>query len=95
MKPNIKSKKKYNIKKSKGNQKTQKKNVKRGGAMKLGIPGFGEAGTCTNTRKYNPTTGNWDTQECYEINGNKFYKTVQNNNAVNEPTNTNSCWPFW
>jgi hypothetical protein len=64
------------IKKKKG-RKTKKMKMKGGGlfsSMSFGIPGFGSAGTCPDKQYYDPKYG-WLNQTCYQINGNKVYKT--------------------
>ena len=90
MKHNSRSKKHYNSKKTKTKRKTQKRKMKRGGglfsSMSFGIPGFGSAGTCPDKQIYE--NGELKTQTCYELNGNKVYKTVENG------ANTKS-WYFW
>ena len=96
MKHNNKSKKHYNIKNNikKRIKKTKKRKMKHGGglfsSMSFGIPGFGSAGTCPDKQIYE--NGEWKTQTCYEFNGNKVYKTVENGAATG--SNTKS-WYFW
>jgi hypothetical protein len=94
MKHNIKSKKHYNIKKSKGKrkQKTNKMTVKRGGGLSWGfsIPGIGSAGKCDNKQIWE--NGQLKTQECYEVDGNKVYKTVQPNTGAN---GAKPWYQFW
>jgi hypothetical protein len=97
MKHNNKSKKHHNIRKSKGKgkRKTNKMSVKRGGGLSWGfsIPGLGSAGKCDNKQIYED--GQWKTQKCYQVNGNKVYETVQPDTAANGAANTKPWYQFW
>lgn len=100
MKHNNKSKKHYNIRKSKGKRKTNKMKMK-GGAIgteaTVGYKGFSLFGTCPDKQIYE--NGEWKTQTCYQIFGFPVYKTVENNNqengAANGTTNEKPWWQFW
>ncbi len=102
MKHNNKSKKHYNIKKSKGKGKRKgktnkmKMKMKGGGlldyftTMSFNIPGVGSVGQCQS--KQILENGELKEQKCYEVDGNKVYKTVQPdtaaaNGAANGSTN--------
>jgi len=97
MKHNNKSKKHYNIKKSKGKGKgkvkgkTNKMKMKGGGlldyftTMSFNIPGVGSVGQCQS--KQILENGEWKEQKCYEVDGNKVYKTVQPDTAANGSVN--------
>ena len=80
------------IKKRKGRKtrKTRRMKMRRGGSLftstEIGIPGLGSFGDCPDKQIYE--NGELKTQTCYELNGNKVYKTVENG------ANTKS-WYFW
>lgn len=95
------------IKKRKG-RKTKKMKMRRGGglfsSMSFGIPGFGSAGTCPDKQYYDPKYG-WLNQTCYQIDGNKVYKTqypdsgaasgAADGAADGAATPTKSWYQFW
>ena len=105
MKHNNKSKKHHNIRKSKGKgkRKTNTMSVKRGGGLSMGVgyKGLSLFGRCDNKQIYED--GQWKTQECSQIFGNKVYKTVQPdtsangaaNGATNGAADTKPWYQFW
>ena len=96
---NNRSKKHYNNRSKKHYNSKKNKTKKRGGGFLssalLNIPGFGSVGTCEDKQIYNSTTGNFDTQKCYEVKGNKIYKTVQSSATQANGTNTKAWYNFW
>ena len=73
----MKHKSKKRLRKS---RKTKKRQMRGGGfftEMSFGIPGVGSVGRCQDKPIWNWKTKQNDIQKCYEIFGNKVYKTVQ------------------
>jgi len=96
-KKNKKSKKHYALKKTKGKgkRKMNKMTVKRGGGLSYGFGLNGQSlfGKCDNKQIYED--GQWKTQECSQIFGNKIYKTIQPDTLANGAINTKTWYQFW
>ena len=66
--------------------------------ISIGLPGVGSVGKCQSKQYYDPKYG-WLNQTCYQINGNKVYKTqypaVSANGAADGSANGAAAKPWY